>query len=72
MFYKFEIKLKDFKFNVVENNWVCFLFLYYIDLISGEYELYIYLEFIVDVFVMVCLGSEIILYMVVVVKDLVR
>lgn len=71
-FYILESKLKDFKLNEVENNWVCLFFVYYIDLINGDYDFYIYLEIIVEVFVMVCFGSEIILYMVVVVKDLLR
>lgn len=72
LFHKLETKLKDFKLNAAENNWVRSSFLHYIDLISGEHELHTHLESIVDALVTVCPGSETTLHMAVVAKDSAR
>ncbi|KAG0585784.1 hypothetical protein KC19_2G038800 [Ceratodon purpureus] len=68
-FHKLETKLKDFKLNASENNWVRSSFLHYIDMISGDHELHTHLESIVEALVTVCPGSETTLHMAVVAKD---
>ncbi|KAG0569456.1 hypothetical protein KC19_6G091500 [Ceratodon purpureus] len=68
-FHKLESKLKDFKLNGAENNWVRSSFLHYIDMISGDHELHTHLESIVEALVTVCPGSETTLHMAVVAKD---
>lgn len=68
-FHKLETKLKDFKLNAIENNWVRSSFLHYIDMISGDHELHTHLETIVEALVTVCPGSETTLHMAVVAKD---
>jgi len=71
-FHKLESKLKDFKLNAAENNWVRSSFLHYIDMISGDHELHTHLESIVEALVTVCPGSETTLHMAVVAKDSAR
>jgi len=71
-FQKLESKLKDFKLNAAENNWVRSSFLHYIDMISGDHELHPHLESVVEAMGTVCPGSETTLHMAVVAKDSAR
>lgn len=71
-FHKLEAKLKDFKLNASENNWVRSSFLHYIDMINGDHALHSHLESIVEALVTVCPGSETTLHMAVVAKDSAR
>lgn len=68
-FHILESKLKDFKLNEAENNWVRSSFVHYIDLINGDHDLHTHLETIVEALVTVCPGSETTLHMAVVAKD---
>ncbi|XP_024369485.1 uncharacterized protein [Physcomitrium patens] len=70
--HKLETKLRDFKLNAAESNWVRCSFLHYIDMISVDHELHTHLEGIVEALVTVCPGNETTLHMTVVAKDSAR